>query len=134
MEGDSLMLFQDEHIDAIREGVKTVTRRDWADGYSRPNPGVHMATTEMFATDEECDCYIVVLDVYREPLGEMTEQDYRDEGGYTREEFEQAWQDINGEAIDPEKVVDVVEFEYGGRAREAAREKARELGMKVADE
>lgn len=127
------MLFQDEHIAAIREGVKTVTRRDWADGYNRPTPGVHMATTSLFETDEECDCYIVVLDVYREPLGEMTEEDYRAEGGYGREDFEQAWREINGEPLDPEKVVDVVEFEYGGRTREAARERARELGVEVAD-
>ena len=125
------MLFQDDHITAIREGVKTVTRRDWADGYNRPNPGVHMATTSLFESDEECNCYIVVLNVYREALGEMTEEDYRAEGGYTREDFEQAWQDINGEPLDPEMVVDVVEFAYGGRTREEAEAKARELGVEV---
>lgn len=125
------MLFQPEHIDAIRAGEKTVTRRDWADGYNRPTPGVHMATTELFASDDECDCYIVVTAVYREALGEMTAEDFQAEGGYSRAEFEAAWREINGEPFDPEQVVDVVEFEYGGRTREAARERARELGIQV---
>jgi hypothetical protein len=124
------MLFKPRHIDAIRQGVKTATRRDWADGYARPNPGVHMATTEMFATDEACDCYIIVERVYRQPLGEMTEEDGRKEGGYGLADFREAWEQINGPgAWDPEMVVDVVEFTYGGRTREEAEEKARELGV-----
>jgi len=111
------MLFKPDHIKAIREGVKTATRRDWADGYHRPSPGdVRMAVTEMFTTDEECDCYVRVTDVYQEPLGGMNHEDARKEGGYDMADFREAWEEINGK-WDQELVVDVVEFEYVGRER-----------------
>lgn len=111
------MLFKPRHIPLIREGTKTATRRDWAEGYYRPSPGdVRMAVTEMFTPDEACDCYIRVTDHYREPLGALDEADARKEGGYTVADFREAWVDING-AWDPEMTVDVVEFEYVGRER-----------------
>lgn len=114
------MLFQDDHIAAIREGRKTATRRDWDDGYNaRPSPGdVRMATTHLFESDDECDCYIRVLDVYQEPLGDMDQEDARKEGGYSLDDFREAWAEINDE-WDPDQVVDVVEFEYVGRKRPA---------------
>ena len=118
------MLFKPHHIEAIRAGEKTVTRRDWADGYNRPTPGVHIASDEMFMSDEEADCYIVITDVYRQPLEEMTEADAQAEGGYTLSEFVDEWERINGpDTWDPEHVVDVVEFEYGGRTRKEAEAK-----------
>jgi hypothetical protein len=51
------LLFQPEHIEAIRASEKTATRRDWADGYHRPSEGdIRMAVTEMFTSgDETCD-------------------------------------------------------------------------------
>lgn len=114
------MLFKPFHIPKIREGTKTVTRRVWKDGYNRPKEGAtHQASTEMFCPDEECDCYIRILDVYREPLGEVTEEQADLEGGYTLSEFKESWADIVGE-WDPEQVVDVVQFEYVGRERPEA--------------
>lgn len=122
------MLFKPEHIAAIRTGAKTATRRNWDENYGRPNPGAHMATTEMLVSHENCGCYIVVTDVYQQPLGEMTEEDAHKEGDYSLEEFREVWEKINGDGSwDPELVVDVVEFEYGGRSKEAAEEKAREM-------
>lgn len=116
------LLFKPRHIDAIRSGTKTATRRDWAENYPRPSPGdVRMAVTEMFTTDDECDCYLRVTDVYQEPLGEMDHEDARKEGGYDMADFRDAWREINGE-WDPELVVDVVEFEYIGRERPAEAE------------
>lgn len=118
------MLFQEEHIVSIRDGEKTVTRRDWAPKYPRPSEGaVRMATTEMFATDEECDCYIRVIDVRVEALGEMDEEDADAEGGYTMEEFREAWEEINGESWDKFQMVDVIEFEYVGQERPDENEK-----------
>lgn len=106
------ILFKDRHIDAIRNGTKTATRRDWADNYARPSPGdIRMAVTEMFTPEEECDCFIRVTDVYQQPLGEMTEEDAQKEGGYEMADFIEAWEEINGE-WDPDLEVDVVEFEY----------------------
>ena len=114
------ILFKPYHIDAIREGTKTATRRVWAENYNRPKPGrVYMATTELFVSDEACDCYIRVLDVHQEPLGEVDAADARMEGGYQDvDEFREAWEEINGaDSWDPEQVVDVVTFEYVGRER-----------------
>lgn len=111
------MLFQEEHIEQIRNGEKTETRRDWADGYNRPSSGdIRMATTEMFTTDDECDCYIRIIDHRREPLGDLDADAAAAEGGYTIAEFREVWRDINGE-WNPEQIVDVVEFEYVGRER-----------------
>ena len=51
------MLFKDHHIPMIRSGSKTVTRREWAENYSRPNEGtVQIASDEMFTSDDEADC------------------------------------------------------------------------------
>jgi hypothetical protein len=134
------MLFKDYHIDLIRTDEKTATRRDWKPNYARPNPGVHMATTEMFVSEEECDCFIIVEETYEEPLGELTVEDL-DKEGMPREEAEQyaddppagfkpTWEEINGEgSFDREQVVDAVEFTYGGTTREQAEVKARELGV-----
>jgi uncharacterized protein YhfF len=123
------MLFREPgHIEAIREGAKTVTRRDWADNYNRPNEGsVHQATTAMFTSDAECDCFIRIEAVYQQPLGEMTDEDARAEGGYDMADFREAWLRINGE-WDPEQVVDVVEFEYVGRERPTEPEVATDGG------
>lgn len=111
------MLFKPRHIEKIRNGTKTATRRDWKDGHARPNVGaIHMAQTEMFTSIEECDCFIRIDDVYEERLGDMTAEDARKEGGYTLDDFREAWEQINGEgSFDPDQVVDVVEFTYVGR-------------------
>jgi hypothetical protein len=113
------LLFKPRHIDTIRDGTKTATRREWANNYTRPSEGdIRMAVTEMFTSDEECDCYLRITDVYQEPLGEMGHADARKEGGYDMADFREAWRQINGD-WDPELVVDVVEFEYAGRERPA---------------
>lgn len=114
------MLFQPHHIEEIRTGEKTVTRRVWHENYARPNVGtVQMAVTNMFTTDADCDCYIRITDIRQEPLGAMTDADARKEGDYeTVDEFREGWEAINGEGSwDPEQVVDVVDFEYAGRER-----------------
>ena len=107
------MLFQPEHIDQIRTGEKTATRRDW----DRPQAvagNVYQATTDMFVSHDECDCYIRATDVYQQPLGEMSERDAQLEGGYSLAEFRDLWRDLNG-AWDPDALVTVVEFDYAGR-------------------
>ena len=115
------LLFRPHHLRAIRDGEKTVTRRDWAENYGRPTVGsVQMAVSEMFTTDEECDCYIRIEAVYRESLGDMGEADADAEGGYSLAEFRDEWREINGDdSWDEERTVDVVEFEYVGETRPA---------------
>lgn len=114
------MLFKDYHLPMIRSGSKTVTRREWADNYSRPNVGsVQIASDAMFTSDDEADCYIRILDVYDQALGEMEDSDARAEGDYgSLEEFREGYEQVyGGGSWDPEKVVAVVEFEYVGRER-----------------
>lgn len=113
------LLFKPRHVEAIRTGTKTATRRAWQDAYPRPVEGsIRAAVTELFTSDEDADCYIRIERVYQEPLGELTEADARKEGGYSVAEFREAWEQINGPGSwDPEMVVDVVEFEYVGRER-----------------
>lgn len=111
------LLFKDRHIPMIRAGEKRATRRMWSDEYARPNEGtVQMAKTSLFESDDECDCYIRILQVYQEPLAEMSAQDFDAEGGYTPDEFVEIWRGLYGE-WDPEQVVEVVEFEYVGDSR-----------------
>jgi len=107
------MLFQEEHIRQIRSGEKTVTRRDWKSPQVKEG-GVYIASTEMFCSHEEANCYIRVTDVRKEPLGSITPAGADREGGYTREEFIEVWEDINGE-WEPEQHITVAEFEYVGR-------------------
>lgn len=116
------MLFKPYHIDQIRSGSKTVTRREWKRRQAVAG-NVYIATTEMFTPDEEADCYIRATDVFDQPLGEMTDADARREGEYgSLEEFKQGYEKVYGAGSwDPEKTVTVVEFEYVGRTRPEGR-------------
>lgn len=129
------MLFQEEHIKQIRTGEKTATRRQWSDDYTAgPEPGdVRMATTELFVSDDECDCYIVVTHAYEQRLGDMTEADARKEGGYTLGEFRDVWEAVTGDPWDPDEVVDVIEFVYVGRDRPPVQQYADSGGESRAD-
>lgn len=114
------MLFKDYHIPMIRSGSKTVTRREWAENYAGPNVGtVVAAKTEMLKPDDECDCFIRITGKRQEPLGEISEESARREGDYDGvEDFRDGYEEVYGaDSWDPEKVVDVVEFEYVGRER-----------------
>lgn len=127
------MLFKDYHIPMIRSGSKTVTRREWSENYNHPTEGsVQIAQynredldkSPMFMTDDEADCYIRVLNVFRQPLGEMVDEDARKEGDYeTLAEFRKGYEKVYGEDTwDPEKTVWVVEFEYVGRSRTSSEQ------------
>lgn len=112
------MIFQEHHREQIRTGEKTMTRRGWDD--NQVTPGKTYRATRggnveqgMFVTREECDCFIRVTDVYEEQLGEITEEDANREGGYSREEFVEVWEEINGEWT-PGVSVWVIEFEFAG--------------------
>lgn len=114
------MLFKPYHLPMIRSGSKTVTRREWSPNYNRPKVGtIHAATTELFVSDEDADCYIRILDVTDEPLGAVTDEDARREGDYEdRDDFIDGYERVYGpDSWDPMKEVAVVAFEYVGRDR-----------------
>lgn len=114
------MLFKEYHIPMIRTGSKTVTRREWDENYHGPNVGtVVAAKTDLLKPDEKCDCFIQITGKREEPLGEISEESARKEGDYAGvEEFRQGYEDVYGEeSWDPEKVVNVIEFDYVGESR-----------------
>lgn len=112
------MLFKDYHIPMIRSGSKTVTRREWERRQVVPG-NVYIASTEMFTSHDDADCYIRVTDVYEEPLADITEKSARREGDYDGvADFREGYERVYGDGSwNPEKVVWVVEFEYVGRER-----------------
>jgi len=116
------MLFQSEHIEQIRSGEKTATRRDW-ERKQVVEGNVYIASTEMFTSHDDADCYIRATDVYQQALGDMTPADADREGGYTLGEFRDVWREINGD-WDPDAEVWVVEFEYVGRSKDATADQA----------
>jgi len=118
--------FKNYHIPMIRTGSKTETRREWerrqvvpGNVYMATSPSMNPDVPPIFIGHDDCDCYIRVLDVYQQPLGDMTDADARAEGDYEDlEDFREGYERVYGEgAWDPEKVVWVVEFEYVGRSR-----------------
>lgn len=114
------MLFKDYHIPMIRAGSKTATRREWADNYAGPNVGtVVAAKTDMLKPDDECDCFIRITGRREERLGDITEESARREGDYEGvEDFREAYERVYGDgAWEPDKTVDVVEFEHVGESR-----------------
>lgn len=114
------MLFKPKHIPMIRTGSKTATRREWAENYHPPNvETVVAATTELFVSDDEATCFIRVIDVFEQQLGDMTDAEAQAEGDYADlEQFRAGYEDVYGDgAWDSEKVVTVVQFEYVGWER-----------------
>ena len=108
----------------------------WKDNYNPPNVGsVVAATTSLFTSDADADCFIRIRDVFEQPLGEMTDVDARAEGDYEDlAAFRDGYADVYGpDAWDPEKVVHVVRFEYVGRSRPADGEHVATSGGWQAD-
>lgn len=120
-----MLLFKERHVPMIRRGIKTATRREWKDTKARPNVGaVHIAATSRYTRREEAAAYIEIEDVYEEPLGDMTDEDYDAEGGYSEATFKDIWRELHG-GYDPADVVDVVEFRYVTSPRELALGRAK---------
>ncbi|HNR58662.1 MAG TPA: ASCH domain-containing protein [Methanothrix sp.] len=107
-----MILFQPEHVEMIRTGRKTQTRRLW----KRPRAkvgSIQLIKTQMISPLNFGS--VEVMNVYHEPLGSMTDADAKAEGYDTLEEFRAVWERINGPGSwDPETWVYVVEFAYLG--------------------
>ena len=65
--------------------------------------------------------------IYKQRLGDMTEQDAWHEGGYTLKEYKDVWRDINGE-WDDEQIVTVVAFSKVGKGNTPIPDEWREVG------
>lgn len=101
-----MLLFRPEHVEPILRGTKTQTRRVWK--RCRANVGViHKAKLKMISRD-----YFALLKIMgtrQERLGDISEEDAKAEGGYTRETYRKKWIEING-SWNPDQLVWVVSF------------------------
>lgn len=104
------MLFKPEHIEMIKNGTKTVTRRIWKSWHVKVGR-TYPAQIRMYQPRHGCPL-ILVTDRYIQSLGEMTEKDANKEGGYTLEQFIKRFEEITKNPWDPELEVYVVEFDF----------------------
>ncbi len=95
------MLFKPEHVEMIKNGTKTQTRRNWkrrmVKVYDPEHPergGIYKVKTQMLSKDHHCK--IRVTDVRREMLYGLTLEDAKKEGYNSIEEYEKVWEEING--------------------------------------
>lgn len=105
------MLFKPPHIVMIDNGTKTETRRIWKRPHAKRG-GEYRAKTKMMS--KEYFMIIRATIVYQQRIGDMTEENARNEGGYTLEEYKKVWRDINGK-WDDDLYVYVVEFTNVGK-------------------
>lgn len=122
------MMFKKDHIKKIKNGTKTATRRKWAwrmrkpDG-GRHNDGVYGAKTRIFQPLSKREVFYKVKSVYKQKLGDMTEEDADKEGGYNLLEFKVLWELMHGRGSwHPWLTVYVVEFEYVPRKEYFSKE------------
>ena len=101
--GEIKMIFSNEHIEKIRNGTKTQTRRqkcNYRPGRSYAvQPG--RGKPELFR--------ITILDIRRERLGDISEADCIAEGYPSRDAYREVWTSING-VWDPDQFVYVIDF------------------------
>ncbi len=102
-----MILFKHQHIFPILTGLKTQTRRTWKKPRVKVG-SIQKAKTEMIS--KHFFARLRVLAVYTQKLGDMTEQDAYEEGGYTLRGYKEVFQRIN-RFWDDNIVVFVVKFE-----------------------
>lgn len=103
------MLFKPHHIEMIKSGTKTETRRNWKRKMAKIG-GVYPVQTKLFQPKAECET-IKANYVFRQRLGDMSEEEANREGGYTLNEYKAEFTRING-IWDDDLVVYVVGFEH----------------------
>lgn len=102
------MIFTKEHIEKIREGRKTETRRIWKRPHVKVG-GIYGIRSDRFKPVAEDAPRIRVIGMHQEPLLLMTDEDAIREGCRGMEEFRQIWVKLHG-SWDPLQKVHVVRF------------------------
>ena len=93
--------FSKVHADAILKNIKTQTSRKAKD--PRLQKGVTVRAQVTHFADLE------VTEVYRKKLGDFDDEDARQEGGYTLDEFKEVWKKLHGK-WNPNESVYVIRF------------------------
>ena len=93
--------FSKVHADAILKIIKTQTSRKAKD--PRLQKGVTVRAQVTHFADLE------VTEIYRKKLGDFDDDDARQEGGYTLDEFKEVWKRLHGE-WNPNESVYVIRF------------------------
>jgi len=100
------MPFRLNHMEPILKGVKTQTSRKGI-----PDPKVKVGAIVHASIWEPHFADLIITSIERKKLGEFTEEDAKREGGYTLDEFKEAWESIHGEGSwNPDEVVNVIHF------------------------
>lgn len=95
------LAFTHRHYQAVVSGAKQQTTRRRVDPRIEPGSVVR-ADVIQFADLE-------ITDVIRKRLGEFTEEDAREEGGYTLDEFRELWRRSYG-SWNPEELMTIIRF------------------------
>lgn len=99
-----MIIFTPKHARQVLDGTKTFTRRY---GKRRWNHlAVHQCKTSRFGP-KFAD--VLICDVYKQRLGDMTEADAQLEGSDTLADFREVWLELHGTWI-PSDIVWVVQF------------------------
>ena len=106
-----MLLFKREHVPLILDGTKTETRRLWIDkktSKARVKPRclvdkIHLAKTKMLS--KEYFAKLLIKKVWKEPLGDITDEGAIREGYKNREVYLVAFFEIN-------EIIDIVEKVY----------------------
>lgn len=109
-------MFKRHHINLIRWGIKTKTRRFWKTPHAIPGK-VHAAKTSYYQRKADSPL-IVIMDVYKEELGKMDDEEAFREGGYTLPQFKKVLEKVSKIVWDDRLRPYVVEFFYIGEGEE----------------
>jgi hypothetical protein len=109
-----MLLFKPEHVQPILDGIKTQTRRDWKT--KRVNVGsVQKAKTQMLSKVFFAKLHI--KRVWQEHLLDISEEDAKAEGGYTRETYIAKFHEINPKCTEQNPMLWCLDFEKIGDPR-----------------
>ena len=97
--------FRLDHMEPILKDIKKQTSRKGI-----PDPKVKVGAIVHASIWQPRFADIRVTSIERKKLGKFTEEDAKQEGGYTLEEFKSVWKNIHGEWDDNESVY-VIHFE-----------------------
>jgi hypothetical protein len=104
-----VFLFTEHHIELIRLGQKTQTRRVGKTWRAKVG-SIHQCRTTLFGP---ALCHIIIRRRWEERLGDISEKDAWDEGGYEANEYMFGFMEMHAKRhVNLDTVVKCYEFQY----------------------